>query len=54
VKSNNLIKIKEGYRDYQTIELGFKPQRIPAGTISRRSLIIIRLWPALGFEQASE
>jgi hypothetical protein len=45
---------KEGCHDYQTIEFGFKPQRIPAGTISRRGFTIIQLWPALGFEQASE
>jgi hypothetical protein len=45
---------KEGYRDYQTIELGLKPQRIPAGTISRWDFTVIQLWPALGFERASE
>jgi hypothetical protein len=28
VKFNNLINIKEGYRDYQTIELGLKPKRV--------------------------
>jgi len=49
-----MIKIEEGYCDYQTIEIGFKPQGIPAGAISCGGLVILRLWPALGFEQASE
>jgi hypothetical protein len=49
-----LIRIEEGYYDYQTIEFGLEPQGIPAGILSRGGLAILRLWPALGFEQAPE